>query len=239
MTSLPAVYWLSATGDEVPGDSLWLTGRERGKLEQLRFTKRRADWRLGRWTAKRAVCELWRRQGGKLEMGDVEIIAAEDGAPELHVRGAAADATVSISHCLHVGFAVLSPDGVAVGCDVEKIEPRSDLFISDYFADAEQAMVRGAADRDRPRIMNLIWSAKESTLKALRRGLERDTRGVEVRLASGGRGAGDAWAPFSVVCAETRSEFYGWWKRDGDFLFAVSCSARTDQPLSLTGGVKS
>ena len=46
MTKAPAVYWLAATGDDVPGDSEWLTGRELDKLEQLRFTKRRADWRL-------------------------------------------------------------------------------------------------------------------------------------------------------------------------------------------------
>jgi phosphopantetheinyl transferase (holo-ACP synthase) len=239
MTKAPAVYWLTAIGVDVPAESEWLTGRELDKLEQLRFTKRRADWRLGRWAAKRAVCAFSRMAGKELNMIDVEIIAADDGAPELHVLGSASEMTVSISHCRDVGFAVLSPDGFAVGCDVEAVEPRSERFVSDYFTEREQELVHRAADRDRHQIMNLIWSSKESTLKALRRGLERDTRSVEVRLPSGGIHLGDTWKPLTALCSETQQVFYGWWKRDDELLFTVFCSSETEPPSPLFGGVKS
>ena len=39
---------------EVPADDEWLTGAEHDVLAGLTMAKRRADWRLGRWTAKDA-----------------------------------------------------------------------------------------------------------------------------------------------------------------------------------------
>jgi 4'-phosphopantetheinyl transferase len=238
MTKAPAVYWLSETGDDIAGDGQWLTGRERGKLKQLRFTKRRADWRLGRWTAKRAVCAYLRGEGKVLGLEDVEIVAAEDGAPELYVGGAASRITISISHSGNVGFAVLSPRGLAVGCDVEAVEPRSERFVRDYFTAEELKRVHGSDDSDRPHIINLMWSAKESTLKAVRTGLERDTRGVEVVLPVRGIDPVDQWAPFTVSCVQSQRQFYGWWKRDGKLVFTVSCSEETEPPSPLIGGTR-
>ena len=48
------VYWLEQTEANVPEDNTWLSPREVAFADRLRFAKRRADWRLGRWTAKRA-----------------------------------------------------------------------------------------------------------------------------------------------------------------------------------------
>jgi 4'-phosphopantetheinyl transferase len=49
------VYWLDQTQADVPAGDEWLCAREAACLARLRFAKRRADWRLGRWTAKRAL----------------------------------------------------------------------------------------------------------------------------------------------------------------------------------------
>jgi len=234
MTEKPAVYWIAATGGEVPGGAEWLTGRERAKLEQLRFTKRRADWRLGRWTAKRAVCSLVGRTGRKLGEADVEIVAAADGAPELLVQGVESDYVLSISHCRDVGFVVLSPDGRAVGCDVEAVEARSDLFLSDYFTDDELKRVTQESRPHRPQMANLIWSAKESVLKSMRKGLNRDTRSVEVKLPTPTTlDSGDTWSAFAASCSETSREFSGWWRRVGEFIYTVACPGGTGPPIPL------
>jgi 4'-phosphopantetheinyl transferase len=85
-----------------------------------------------------------------------------------------------------------------VGCDIELVEPRSAAFVEQFLTAAEGRTIAAAAD---PALAaNLCWSAKESLLKALRVGLARDLRELEVRageghfeiddLAGGGRHAG-------------------------------------------------
>ena len=72
-----------------------------------------------------------------------------------------------------------------MGCDLEMIEPRSDAFVADYFTVEEQALVARASAADRSRLLALLWSAKESALKALRAGLRLDTRCVIVIPCAG------------------------------------------------------
>ncbi len=49
------VYWLEQAEADVPSGNDWLHAGELDRLNHMRFAKRRADWRLGRWTAKHAV----------------------------------------------------------------------------------------------------------------------------------------------------------------------------------------
>jgi 4'-phosphopantetheinyl transferase len=113
----------------------------------------------------------------------------------------------------------VAPPHVAVGCDLELVEPRSDAFVGDWFTPSEQALVSGATARDdRQLLANLVWSAKESALKVLQTGLRRATRSVEVDVVE--RTGHDRWARL-VVRAEEGQAFPGWWRRYGDFLLTV------------------
>ena len=49
------VYWLEQTDADVPAENQWLSAGEIFFLGRLRFARRLNDWRLGRWTAKRAL----------------------------------------------------------------------------------------------------------------------------------------------------------------------------------------
>src|SRR5208283_1427289 len=49
------VYWLEQAESDVPVENHWLSAGEAARLEALHIAKRRVDWRLGRWAAKRAV----------------------------------------------------------------------------------------------------------------------------------------------------------------------------------------
>ena len=69
---------------EVPPDDDWLTGGERAVLAGLAVAKRRADWRLGRWTAKSLLAAVL-----DVPLDRVEVRAADDGAPDVFVDGAA------------------------------------------------------------------------------------------------------------------------------------------------------
>lgn len=227
MTPLPAVYWLIRTIADVPEDDRWLTEGERLTLSRLRFPKRRAEWRLGRWTAKRLILDYLRKSTEKIP-SEVEIRAAADGAPEVFFDGYPAKLTISISHREEVGFSVLSPAGINTGCDLELIEPRSEAFIKDYFTEAEQERIAKAAPGDKDRLAVLTWSAKESALKALREGLRRDTRSVEV-LSVLNRESED-WAAFTVQCRETNRKFYGWWRQLKDYILTMAADLPTEKP---------
>src|SRR5262245_56938844 len=87
------IYWLRQAIADVPADDDWLTAIERQRLAGLRFAKRRADWRLGRWTAKRALTLCC--ASDPLEL---EIRAAPDGAPEVLYDNRPAEVTISLSH---------------------------------------------------------------------------------------------------------------------------------------------
>ena len=172
------VYWLEQIqGDVPPGDD-WLSASEVACQHALRFAKRRADWTLGRWTAKCAVAAYLNLPAQPLVLAKIEIHPTASGAPEAFVDERPAAVTISLSHRDGRAICAVAQLGVELGCDLEVIEPRSEAFLSDYFTAGEQALVARAPTADQTRLVTLLWSAKESTLKALKTGLRLDTRSV-------------------------------------------------------------
>jgi len=139
-------------------------------------------------------------------------VAAPDGAPEALLGGRPAPVGVSISHRAGLAVCLVAPPGAAAGCDLELVEPRAGAFARDFFTRAELALVEATGAGRRDLAVTLVWSAKESALKALRQGLRLDTREVEVSLDL------DAcpelgWRPLAVGRG-TRA-FGGWWRPAG------------------------
>ena len=164
---------------DVPANDGWLHPNEAARVAGMRFPKRRADFRLGRWTAKKALADYLCLTDGPQT---IEIRAAPDGAPEAWISGKPADAVISISHRAGRALCAVAPAGTALGCDLELIEPHSDAFLADYFTSEEQQMVRRAPNRHS--LETLLWSAKESAMKALREGLRLDTRSLTVHIST-------------------------------------------------------
>ena len=172
------VQWLEQRAADVPADDGWLSSLERAHLDSLRFDKRRTDWRLGRWTAKHALAKCLNLNVGPL--AGIEIRPAASGAPEVFLANRPVRVSISLSHRGGVAACAVAPAGAMLGCDLEVLEPRSDAFLADYFAAAEQQLIAASSGVDRDRVLNLFWSAKESTLKALGVGLREDSRCVIV-----------------------------------------------------------
>ena len=174
------VYWLEQTEADVPIGDDWLSQGEAIRLDGMRIAKRRTDWRLGRWTAKRALAISLNLPSHPQALASIEIHPAPSGAPEAFLADQRAAVTISLSHRSGAAICALAPSGTALGCDLEVIEPRGDSFVTDYFTSDEQALVQRASVTDRPRLLTLLWSSKESALKALGTGLRLDTRCVAV-----------------------------------------------------------
>jgi 4'-phosphopantetheinyl transferase len=221
------VTWLGQSAARLPADDVWLAPGERARAAAMRVARRRADYRLGRWTAKRALARALGLPADPPSLAAIEVRAASDGSPRAFVAGEAAGVSISLSDRAGWAVCALEPGEAAIGCDLELVEPRSDAFVADYLTERERAVVEAAGPEERHRLANLIWSAKESALKVLRTGLRRDTRDVEVSLEADAPRAG--WQPLQVRAVEG-TVFPGWWRQDGRFLLTFAALAPGPPP---------
>jgi 4'-phosphopantetheinyl transferase len=235
LASIMEVYWLEQTEADVPAENDWLSATESLHLDGMRIAKRRTDWRLGRWTAKNALAIYLNAPGQPQALASMEIRPAPSGAPEVFLANEPAAVTISLSHRAGTAICAVAPSGAALGCDLEAVEPRSDGFVADYFTAEEQALVARASATERSRLLALLWSGKESALKALGVGLRLDTRCVMVNSvdALGSPGGDryiedtgfafrppyglDRWRPLQVRCTSGQI-FSGWWQQSGNLL---------------------
>jgi 4'-phosphopantetheinyl transferase len=246
------VYWLEQTEADVPATNDWLSASEVGRLNGMRFAKRRADWRLGRWTAKRALALHSNAPGDLRVLGGIEIRPSASGAPEAFFAEEPSPLTMSLSHRGGVALCGIAPSGAALGCDLEMIEPRSDAFVADYFTTEEQALIARVSAAGRAQLVALLWSGKESALKALRTGLRLSTQCVavsprealphrseweegynehpafDVQMAEGA----DSWRPLQVGCTDGQV-FHGWWQHSGSLVRTIVAAPPPDRPVLL------
>jgi 4'-phosphopantetheinyl transferase len=216
---------------DVPESGDWLTPAESARLAGLRFPKRRTEVRLARWTAKLALAAALGLDDDAGTLARFEIRAAATGAPAAFLGEEPAPVAVSLTDRADWAVCVVGPADLAVGCDLELVEPRSDAFVRDWLTRAEQDLVLGAAPGEPRQVLaNLVWSAKESALKALQTGLRRDTRSVEVDVVD--RAGHERWARL-LVRAEEGLTFPGWWRRYGDFVLTCAAGTDCDPPVSL------
>lgn len=238
------VGFLLETQAHVPPGEDWLAAAERQTLAGLRLPKRRADWRLGRWALKRAVRLALYGSDEAIAATRVEVRPAESGAPTVWIDGAPAPCAVSLSHSDGRAFCVVAPAGTAIGCDLERVEPRGAAFVDTFFAESEQALVASAPGAVRDRSVTLCWSAKESAAKALGEGLRLDVRDLVVHVAlhdveAAGSGlesghAGRTWARLAVDTPGC--PLSGWWRADEIGVLVVLAAPAPDVPTPLAVG---
>jgi 4'-phosphopantetheinyl transferase len=219
------LYWLIQSLSDVPESDDWLSREERRIASGFRFPKRRNDWRLGRWTAKNAICAFQSKHNSPLS--SLEIRAASDGVPEAFWDDGSESVSISISHSKDRGLCVVGPLEFSIGCDLEWIEKRENNLIRDYFTPEEIALSTQASEKERDLVVNLIWSAKEATLKILREGLRRDTRSICVRPDVSADG--EEWNSWTAQCLESSRTFSGWWRYRDGFIYALA----SDRPATL------
>jgi len=227
--------WAAAAPGATPLDTAHpaavLTAAERARLEALHAPKRRAEWLLGRATAKSVVGQALRAAVPAAWPPEaLEIASAPSGMPFARLApeadpvagfqpGARLPVTVTISHTAGHALAAATwcppaacgGDVPALGADLGLVEPRSPAFVETFFTDAERRWVREAPWWERDLRANFVWCAKEAVLKVLGVGLTVDTRAVECRAEPGVADpaewplapAEDGWAPFRGTCSST------------------------------------
>lgn len=173
-----------------------LTAQEIKRYRAMLSPRRRRDWLLGRWTAKRLAQTHFRLQHSFTPALDsFSIKYAPSGAPHFHsdhpaLCGACRDQRVplalSISHSNGYAFCAIGDDSTGehrVGADIELVEEmverqRAD-FVETFFTPAEQRNVSAAPLALRPTLITATWSVKEAALKAAQVGMRADPLTVE------------------------------------------------------------
>jgi 4'-phosphopantetheinyl transferase len=221
------------SGDE------WLSPAEVTRLNSFRVPKRREDWRLGRWTAKNAVATYLRLPVAPSTLAAIEIRAAACGAPEAFLHGQPAALAISLTHRGGSAVCAIVPQNAVIGCDLELIEPRTEAFLADYFTRDEQRGVAQASGAEKFLSLSLLWSTKESTLKALREGLRIDTRQVEVTLGETAAAprrpeATGGWRPLTARFQDRL--FAGWWRHPDGSVLTIVGEPGLPPPLQLAAG---
>ena len=224
-----STWWLARSVDLTPDTDDWLTTAERTYADRQRYTKRRTEFRVARFTAKSAIALALGLPRDPAALATIEIRHESSGAPYACVDGRPIDRQLSLTDRADWAVCLLGSGASRIGCDLELVEPRSAAFVHDFFTtDEQQYVARCGVTIGRDLGANLIWSAKESALKVLTTGLRRDTRSVEVRPD---RGDG-AWGRLSIDTIEGAT-LHGWWRRYGSFVLTTASSEPAAAPSSL------
>ena len=215
---MTAPGWLTASLADVPDGVGWLSARERRALAALTVEKRRADWRLGRWTAKAAVA-AWLR----VPASRIQILAAADGAPEAWLDGERAPLSVSLSH---------RAAPAVIGCDLELLEPRSQAFLREWLAPTERMLALTFDGPERDRVVNLVWTAKEAAAKVRREGLRLDVRRAAVDVPDPAPHAA-AWRRLTVRWRAGGARTAGWWRDEPGWVMTIAGDPAPGLPRRL------
>lgn len=220
------VRWVAVRSEDLPRGEAWLTPAERLALARLTVPKRRGDWLLGRFAAKRALLLA----GAVSREEEACVLAGPSGAPEAHIGGRPAPFILSITHSHGHAAAAVAPEGVRLGLDLERIEARAGSFLEDWFTPSERAFVGASPAGEAALRATLVWSAKEAVMKALREGLRIAPRDVEAVPAPGP--ADGLWRPFGAR-GPAAPEWSGWWRANDGFVLSSVADPPSGPPQRI------
>jgi 4'-phosphopantetheinyl transferase len=227
------IYWTVTHDEQTPCVSFsqpfeaYLTLNELDRLGLLRFPKRRAEWLHGRWTMKYLLRHSAADYIG-LSPVWVQVKNEPEGMPYLEKLPDAKrlPVNISISHRDHHAFCGLTtaPD-IQVGVDMEVVENRPPSFLEDYFTAQEYASGLALRGFEQDIWFTLLWSLKESVLKAVGKGLRLDTRNVVINQVEDLTGAlhNSDWRRAHVIFEKDEpAQWHLWWRFHGRFIYSIA-----------------
>jgi 4'-phosphopantetheinyl transferase len=217
----------------------FLSTHETSVFDNLYSTKRREEWLLGRWTAKKLIQTDVEKSGRRLSCSEISILAGKDGAPVVWLgegdRLTPANVTLSISHSKRASLcAIVRPGTIPLGADIEVIEPRVGGFAECYFTEEEKQTIRRAFPEHSDRLITAIWSGKEAALKAVRQGLRLDTHSLSCTFPSPLQSFAqdqttDCWHPFTIQWRNgiVFPALAGWWQVWQEYILTLVSAAES------------
>lgn len=144
---------------------------------------KRKDWLAGRYAAKKAVRHYLKKEYFQdIPLRDIVIKSnKKEGVMFLTPPGEVEkELCLNISHCGGRGVAILARG--PVGVDIERTRCFRKEILNAFLTPKEQFFVERFISSEQDLLATLLWSFKESYLKALRKGLIIHPRTIEVVL---------------------------------------------------------
>lgn len=192
--------------------------------------RRRRDWLLGRWTAKRLIqATIARHAGWRPPLDSFSIGQADSGAPFVRsdhpaLCGSCSQGYVpmgiSISHSHgHAFCAVTLRNGtpLRLGADIELIDRRNPNHSNDFFTPEEKVRLDTMPSAYYTLMATATHSAKEAVLKATQVGMRADSHIVQCFLRPD---RPRHWTPYLIELSSSKVDvracgsqaFNGWWR---------------------------
>ncbi len=224
--------WLTQSHAHMAPGEGWLSPNEVERCRAFRFSKRREDWKLGRWTAKLNVARRLGLTEDVSSLSAIDISNDEDGKPHVLVAGDPSACALSISHRAGRAMCTVVDSGVRNGCDLELCEPHGETFAADYFNAEELALAHARPGADRDAAIALLWAAKESAVKAVGTGFRIPTGSITA-LPEDITVRGD-WRPLNVAVdyADLHEALHGWWRIDSAWVMTWVSDRRSAPPAA-------
>ena len=159
----------------------YLSAEELNEYRRFVIPKRKMEWLASRILIKRLVIDSV-KPTLYLSPRSINIRKRSSGVPYVELARIGKIGWLSMSHS-HNGvlIAFSSNERNPFGVDLEYVEERLPQFIADFFTESESRWVNTSQEEEKKYLVNLIWSAKETYLKAIGKGLQLDTRRVEIK----------------------------------------------------------
>lgn len=177
------------------------------EFQKFKIPKRKSEWLASRLLVKQLVQKII-ASDTLFPLKAITFQKESSGVPFVMVDSLGRVGWLSISHSHDGVLAAFTQDReIRFGVDLEFIESRSlDLF-ADYFTPSEIAWIASSSIDRRDLHANLVWSAKEAYLKAIEKGLQMDTRKIEIH-PSGERLFSKGWNRIGFLVEGPSSQ--GW-----------------------------
>ena len=191
---------------------------------KFKITKRKTEWLASRMLVKRLVQKVM-SSDLSLSLKSITFHKESTGVPFIVVEGLGRVGWLSISHSHDGVLAAFTQEGEArFGVDMEFIEPRSLELFADYFTPSEITWISTSEEHNKNVYANLVWSSKEAFLKAIEKGLQMDTRKIEVH-PPGERLLSEGWIgiDFSVEGINLR-DWQLFYSRNDQFIMTICLS---------------
>jgi len=116
------------------------------------------------------------------------------------------------------------------------VEKRELAFYTDYFSDREIEGER-LFPLSREAYFTLLWSAKESVVKALKTGLRIDVQKIEIfpqKFERETLSHSSGWLALSCRVSGMDGNWVGFWQKCEDFIITLACRCvNQKEPVSL------
>lgn len=114
---------------------------------------------------------------------------------------------------------------------MEYIEERSPQLVADFFTVSESRRLDEHQGEEKKALANVFWSVKESYLKAIEKGLNLDTRRIEIKRIDGVRNDAE-WRDVQInVDGRDVRDWRIFFKRAGDYILTICVPEKEETRL--------